>query len=113
MKEVMSRARAVVIPSEWYDNYPVVISHAYAHGKPVIASAINGIPEVVIDGTTGLLFRYGDVDDLAEKINMLHDNADYTHKLGLAGRRFLDKELSSSSRLAKLEAILDGLLEIQ
>ena len=45
------------MPSEWYENQPMVILEAFASGTPVIASALGGMPELVADGETGLLYR--------------------------------------------------------
>lgn len=55
---------ALVVPSIWPENSPLVIREAFLAGIPVIASRIGGIPELVEDGRNGLLFRPGDVDDL-------------------------------------------------
>ncbi|MDX6555993.1 MAG: hypothetical protein QOD86_2188 [Miltoncostaeaceae bacterium] len=58
----------VVIPSVWWENSPLVIQEAFAHGRPVIASDIGGMAEKVADGVDGIHFRAGDPDDLAETI---------------------------------------------
>ena len=58
-------ARAVVTPSEWYENAPLSVLEAMAAGKPLIGSRIGGIPELVDEGRTGWLFPAGDVDALA------------------------------------------------
>ena len=58
-------ARAIVLPSEWYENAPMSVLEAYASGKPVIGARIGGIPEMVHEGETGALFESGNVDELA------------------------------------------------
>ena len=68
---MIKSSRFLVIPSEWYDNLPLILCQAYAMGKPVIASAINGIPEYVDDGIDGLLFEPGNAEELAECIDRL------------------------------------------
>jgi glycosyltransferase involved in cell wall biosynthesis len=65
---ILGQARALVLPSEWYENAPISILEAYACGKPVIGARIGGIPELVRDGTTGALFDSGAVDQLAEAL---------------------------------------------
>lgn len=62
------RARAVVLPSEWYENAPLSVLEAYAHGKPVIGARIGGIPELIRDGETGVTFTSGDVNELADRL---------------------------------------------
>lgn len=51
---------ALVVPSLWYENSPLVIQEAYVMGVPVIASDLGALPEKVIDGVTGRLFPPGD-----------------------------------------------------
>ena len=75
-------ARFLVIPSNWFEGCPLVISEAMSHGLPVIASRIGGLPEVVEDGVTGLLFEPGDVDDLVGKIRLLWDSPELCRRMG-------------------------------
>lgn len=62
--ELVKGAKALIVPSEWYENAPISILEALAFGKVVIASNIGGIPEMVHHGKNGFLFRPGDIDDL-------------------------------------------------
>lgn len=55
----------VVVPSIWWENAPLVIQEAFAHGRPVICSDIGGMAEKVTDGVNGLHFRAGDPGSLA------------------------------------------------
>jgi glycosyltransferase involved in cell wall biosynthesis len=61
-------ARAVVLPSEWYENGPMSAIEAFGRGKPLLGAAIGGIPELIIEGVTGWTFRPGDVEDLAARM---------------------------------------------
>ena len=58
-------SRAVLVPSECYENAPLALIEAYAAGKPVIGSRLGGIPELVDEGRTGWLFEAGDAQALA------------------------------------------------
>jgi glycosyltransferase involved in cell wall biosynthesis len=58
----------VVVPSIWWENAPLVIQEAFAHGRPVICSDIGGMAEKVTDGVDGLHFRAGDAHSLADTI---------------------------------------------
>jgi len=62
---------ALVVPSIWPENSPLVIHEAFLAGVPVIASRIGGIPELVADGQGGLLFNPHDAADLCRVINRL------------------------------------------
>jgi glycosyltransferase involved in cell wall biosynthesis len=63
---LMSAVDWVVVPSIWYENAPLVIQEAFAHGRPVICSDIGGMAEKVTDGVNGLHFRASDPASLAE-----------------------------------------------
>jgi glycosyltransferase involved in cell wall biosynthesis len=56
----------VVVPSVWWENAPLVIQEAFAHGRPVICSDVGGMAEAVRDGTDGLHFSRGDARSLAQ-----------------------------------------------
>jgi glycosyltransferase involved in cell wall biosynthesis len=66
--ELMAAVDWVVVPSVWWENSPLVIQEAFAHGRPVICSDIGGMAEKVADGVNGLHFRVGDPDSLAAVI---------------------------------------------
>ena len=68
---LMSQAQFLVMPSIWYEGFPMVLVEAFAHGVPVICSRLGGMAEIVEDRVTGLHFEAGNADDLAEKINWL------------------------------------------
>ena len=74
LKEMVSKAKFVVVPSEWYDNSPLVIYESASMGKPVIGADIGGIPELIDHEITGLVFSPGDSVELASRINFLLDN---------------------------------------
>ena len=81
-QSLMREARAVVVPSEWYENQSMVILEALGRGTPVIASNLGGNPELVLDGETGLIHNPGDVDDLADKLRWARDHTDDMRRMG-------------------------------
>jgi glycosyltransferase involved in cell wall biosynthesis len=62
---MLASADSLLVPSLWYENAPLAVIEAAAYGLGVVASRIDGIPELVREGRTGLLFPPGDVDALA------------------------------------------------
>jgi glycosyltransferase involved in cell wall biosynthesis len=62
----MARVDWCIVPSVWWEIFCLVISEAWSHGKPVIASNVGGPAERVTDGVDGLLFELGDARALAE-----------------------------------------------
>lgn len=65
---LMSQVDWVVVPSIWWENSPLVIQEAFRHRRPVICGDIGGMAEKVIDGVTGLHFRVGNANDLADRL---------------------------------------------
>jgi glycosyltransferase involved in cell wall biosynthesis len=76
-----------VVPSLWPDPCPVVTLEAMAAGRPVIASAVGGLPDLVLDGTTGVLVPPGDPQRLRESILQLLADPVRRAAMGDAGRR--------------------------
>lgn len=71
-------AKALIYPSEWYENCPLSVMEAIANGTPVITSDLGGLPELVEEGITGKIFHYGNEFDMKEKILELW-NEDENH----------------------------------
>ncbi|MCE5333270.1 MAG: glycosyltransferase [Desulfobacteraceae bacterium] len=110
----MRNAMAVVVPSEWYENYPFSVLEAMAFGKPVIASRIGGIPEQVEDGVTGYLVDPASADDLAEKIKLLSSQPEQTLiRMGMAAREKVEKVNSPDTYLENLIKIYKQLLSVR
>jgi glycosyltransferase involved in cell wall biosynthesis len=79
----------VVLPSIWPENQPVSIVEAMAAGLPVIASRVGGVPELVLNGVTGLLFEAGDVKGLARRMSAMCDG-DLRTRVGRAARSLVE-----------------------
>jgi glycosyltransferase involved in cell wall biosynthesis len=65
---VFGAARAVIMPSIWYETFGRTIAEAFAGGTPVVASRLGAMAELVDEGRTGWLFAPGDADDLARHV---------------------------------------------
>jgi len=79
------RAAVVVLPS-YREGLPLCVLEAMAHGRPVVASAVGGIPELVEDGVTGFLVEPGDVSGLREAIERLLSDPALRRRMGRAAR---------------------------
>ena len=75
--------------SIWYDNLPNTALESFQYSKPVIASNIGSLPELVLDGVNGYLFKPADVRELCEKVALLDDDA-VVEKMGAASRARLE-----------------------
>ncbi len=68
VSDLLSKARFSVIPSQWYENNPLGVIESLSCGPPVVGANIGGIPELIDDGRTGLIFESGSVDGLKSAI---------------------------------------------
>jgi len=111
LKELICNSRFVVVPSEWYENAPYSILEANAYGKPVIASKIGGLPEMVDDGYSGLLFEPGNSEELAEKINYLYNNPGKIIEFGKSAREKVEINNNKEIHYEKIMEVYNSLLK--
>lgn len=83
---LIGNARVLVIPSLWNEPFGRVVIEAYAKGTPVIGAKAGGIPELIIDGVTGVVFEPGDHNDLRDKIQFMFSDLDRTASMGRNAR---------------------------
>ncbi len=100
----LRRAAAVTVVPSRYENFPGTVMEALAWGSPLVASDAGGIPEIVTDGTNGLLCRAGDAGSLAEAILTLLGDRARAARLGSSGAEHA-RALYSPDRVA--EGLLD------
>ena len=89
---------------------PTVILEAMAMGLPIIASRIGGLPEIVQDGVTGLLFDPGNAKDLAQQARVLWGDPELCCKLGLTGREWVVRECQDDIHIQRLLSVYDKAL---
>ena len=96
--EIMAAIDVLVVPS-MQEAQTIVIPQAFATGKPVIASHVGGIPEIVQHGVNGLLVKAGDVAGLAEAMQQLSESPDLRRRFGGAGLELARKQLSFDNKM--------------
>jgi glycosyltransferase involved in cell wall biosynthesis len=97
LTDTISAARAMVLPSEWYENAPMSVMEAYALERPVIGADIGGIPELVREGETGALFPSGNVEALAVKLREFSAMSDAeVLAMGKTGRQWVEKDFTAA-----------------
>ena len=69
LKDLIGQAKAVIVPSVWYENNPLIIMEALSQGTWVIASKLGGIPELIKDGENGTLVNDPNVNNFVQAIN--------------------------------------------
>ncbi len=105
--ELLKTSTIFLLPSVTAQNgdkegLPVVLMEALASGIPVIASKHSGIPEIINDGNTGLLFQEKDVTKLAEKVLFMINNTEVTKQLIRNGSQLVKKEFHEKKLVALL-----------
>ncbi|HEX6198806.1 MAG TPA: glycosyltransferase, partial [Thermoanaerobaculia bacterium] len=98
---------SVVAPDGQMEGIPVALMEAMAAGRPVVASRLSGIPELVADGETGLLVPPGDAGAVAAAVARLLEEPGLGARLGEAGRRRVAEEFRLAATVAELLALLD------
>lgn len=104
LEDIIRHAKFVVVPSEWYENYPMAILESMAMAKPVLGAAIGGIPEMVESGKTGWLFEPLNVEDLISKIQKVVGNENWIRECGINARKTVEQKNCSS---AYYESLMD------
>jgi glycosyltransferase involved in cell wall biosynthesis len=105
VRGLLAGAAALVVPSI-YEGMPLVVLEAMAAGVPVVASAVSGIPEVVVDGETGWLVPPEDPRSLAGALEAVLRRPEEARRRGEAGRRRVDERFRPSVAAARWRQIV-------
>lgn len=92
------------------EGLPVSLLEAMALGKPVVCTAVGGIPGVVTDGENGFLVPAESPHDMAEKFTVLADDAQLRRRMGVAGRQRVRSEFDISMMVKRVERLYGELL---
>lgn len=96
---------ATISPSEWYETFGLTLIESHAHCRPVIASAIGGMTEVVHDGVDGLLTKPGDSQSIRAAIEALVESPRRAVEWGLAGRSKVEDKFSPQKHLQEVLSV--------
>jgi glycosyltransferase involved in cell wall biosynthesis len=105
----LAAADVVVLPSR-SEGWPLSLVEAMLAGRPVVATRVGSVPEIVRDGETGLLVDSGDIRALADALSMLRDDPGRRARLGAAARARATARLTVGHMVAAYEALWDELL---
>ena len=86
VENIYHSADVIVMPSRWDEPFGLVTIEAGACRKPIVATRVGGIPEIVEDGVNGLLVERDDLEGLVRQVARLIDDPDLRRRLGEAGR---------------------------
>ena len=111
LSEFYNRSRMVVVPSVWFEQFPMVVLEAMGRALPVIGSRIGGLPEIIEEGLTGSLFEPGDGDDLARQVRFLWDDPQLCRRMGIAGRQKAIQKYTEDAYFHNLMAVYQGAIQ--
>lgn len=103
---LLSDADLFVVPSVWQDALPLAVMEPMSLGKPVIATRVGGVPEMVADGITGYLVDAGDEAALAEAMTDVLQNPEKAERMGDAGQERVARKFSPEREEEKLVSII-------
>ena len=109
-EEYYAKARALVLPWRWQEPFGLVGAEALAQGCPLIGFDVGGIREYLIQNETGVLVPPGDINGLAEAIDMLLVNRDLSKKFGQSGRRHVATAFTQTAYLYGWKSLLEKAL---
>ncbi len=92
LESLVKNARVIIVPSEWYDNSPLVIYESFAYGKPVICSRMGGMPELVDHNENGFHFDAGEAQQLTELMARIWEKPELAVQFGKAARQKAENE---------------------
>jgi glycosyltransferase involved in cell wall biosynthesis len=110
-RAAMKQARFLVLPSLWYEGFPMVMAESLACGTPVLGSRLGAIEEIITDGRTGLHFTPGDPTDLGEKVEWAWNHPSELTAMGREARRDYESRYTSEMNYSLLMAIYQQVIK--
>lgn len=111
LRKILSRAKFIVLPSLWYENYPISLLESFALGTGAIVSRRGGNTEIVKEGKTGLVFSPGDYKELAYKIKNLYFNEKLITEFAKNARIQVEQNNNPEKHYQKIISIYQDLLK--
>jgi glycosyltransferase involved in cell wall biosynthesis len=110
LNKAVASARAVVVPSEWYENAPLAVLEGAALGKPLLVARIGGLPELVVENESGWSFESGSVPSLVLRLREIAALPDReVAAAGMAARRRMEDDFSPARYLERIRAVYSRL----
>jgi glycosyltransferase involved in cell wall biosynthesis len=109
--QTIINSRFVIVPSECYEGFPVTIAEAFSCSKPVIASDLGSLSEIISDGITGFKFPVGSAHYLSEKIVDLWNDSSLLEQLSINCRKEYEEKFSEQVNFELLTSIYDRFIQ--
>ena len=95
LEPVIRDCEFLIVPSEWYEPSPYVVLQSFSYGKPVVASNIGGLNDLISNNENGLLFKAGDSDSLFQTIKYLWKKKNLIQKMGINARQIVETKYNT------------------
>jgi glycosyltransferase involved in cell wall biosynthesis len=105
--QLVGDALLQVVPSEWYEGFPMVILEAYSCGTPVLVSRIGSLNEIVQEGESGYKFSVGDVDSLASSFRLILSDLDTVKSMRASVRQVFVEQYTAERNLTRTQRIYE------
>jgi glycosyltransferase involved in cell wall biosynthesis len=102
LEELIRNSICTVLPSEWWETFGLTTLESFAMGRPVIASDIGGIPEVITHGRDGILVQPGCVDELRQQLEWMSTHRNKAVEMGMEGRGTVERRFDPVTHYQKL-----------
>lgn len=110
LEQLVQDSICTILPSEWYEPFPTTILESFAHARPVIASGIGGITEMITHGVDGLLVEAGNIEALREEMAWLAGNPRRAVDMGMSGRKKVETSFGPQAHYEKLLRVYQSVL---
>jgi glycosyltransferase involved in cell wall biosynthesis len=110
IQAVIAASDIVVVPSVWEEAFGLIIAEAMACARPIIASNIGGIPELIETGISGITVKPGDAEELAKALDRLIENPGLRQFMGQAGLQKATREFELGNYVKQLADIYDSIV---
>lgn len=91
LEEEYRNCIATILPCNWFENFPTTIIESFAHGKPVIASNLGGIPEMIENNKTGILIEPECIEDIVNAVKKMYYDDSFLNELSINCRQKAEK----------------------
>jgi len=108
---VIANAEFLVVPSECYEGFPMVVAESYACGTPVLAARIGSLDELIEDGVTGRKFTAADSSALVQGVQRMLSDRDGLRHMRAQARAYFDRYLTEEQNYARLMHIYSEVIE--
>lgn len=107
-QEQIANAKLLILPSEWFEGFPMVVREAFAFGTPAAVSNLGPLPSIVGEGYSGTVFCAAQPGDLMNKVAALWSPPDELHRMGSNARREFEQKYTEDANYKTLIAIYEA-----